>query len=1148
MIALKEDKPHMGTNEQSLLRALVTDVNRRLNPTQREIAEQRYLGLFQFIDLTKDFFFSYTYDLTRTLQHNMAVASPIKLACVNPQSRAMHTWNSYLGANASIVHEQHIEIGLSVWVITLIHGAFVQRRCSFFGQIAHLYLLARRSRHFAGTRYLKRGVSDAGHVANDVELEQIVHEERAQEGVFSSFSQMRGSIPIFWTQETSVTMPKPPIVLNRIDPTYAATRLHFADLFRRYSAPILILDLTKQTERREREMIVSHEFRRAIEHLNVDTDDGETQGSQRIRYCALDFSQVSKHRDLNVLDALEDVAKWSLHELGFFCSRPVALSSSITKTLLQTRMHKHRARQSSSAAVECQALLHSLQLGVVRTNCIDCLDRTNVAQFTIGAHALSQMLATVGASSSPVLESSNPAILVLMELYSTVGDLISLQYGGSEAHKKMSQQPSAGDLTGTTLKHKDLLTSIRRYYSNAFTDRLKQDAINIFLGNFVPAETTTESHDLWELESDYYLHNFHVQSGTVLSMRARRDRWLSTSSTDEDIQRGRCRSSGSAHVGEAVAPLLWRRARVERRCKRQTALLQKWWRDSIKEFESSSEWHLSRCLHEVSETELAPMSRFERLHQPHKITQFDKVFSYDFMVPISLTKEVPQSTADPLFSRVHDNASESIRQTAHSPMRNSRVLGSMKSVGPSAALVAVAAAAVSELNCDDVVSKPDNSETEASEMPPSKKGVDKKQRTPCEDSKITLRRFVRELFPRTPPTIPEMETDNCPIQLHNSTLMAVSGTCEEHQGTGDIDGGARQIQSCQAVATPSDVTITPRDVNRTFITAISSSQEIEDGYREYGDYVRLALDPSILATEDVTSASPHATSFESANVLGELSFRVKAWDVDAHDVGAVREAAQSAGIARVIPRGTYEGLPRSTPARDVIAIIYEELDAIAGIDRDRISSRASMDSMRVLATVIAPRLHQRVLFIASPRCQEARGQDSNCMAGQIFSTSPRGKLRANVHFDMPAVVEQIALTLAKLSAVNEVYSEYLRRDLLSSPHSTYISERCCSLCPILCCSCSSRRHVTTQPRSCYADVVRGDSSARRYSAIATEIERPGMACVGKRRLEIPLVFERISTDLYARRTNKYMLFNCVAAEGAALFFPDVCDGVCDSLE
>jgi len=50
-------------------------VNRRLNPTQREIAEQRYVGLFQFIDLSKDFFFSYTYDLTHSLQHNMTAAT-----------------------------------------------------------------------------------------------------------------------------------------------------------------------------------------------------------------------------------------------------------------------------------------------------------------------------------------------------------------------------------------------------------------------------------------------------------------------------------------------------------------------------------------------------------------------------------------------------------------------------------------------------------------------------------------------------------------------------------------------------------------------------------------------------------------------------------------------------------------------------------------------------------------------------------------------------------------------------------------------------------------------------------------------------------------------------------------------------------------
>ena len=40
-----------------------------------------------------------------------------------------------------------------------------------------------------------------GKVANDVEHEQIMHDESASaEGTFSSFLQMRGSIPTFWTQ------------------------------------------------------------------------------------------------------------------------------------------------------------------------------------------------------------------------------------------------------------------------------------------------------------------------------------------------------------------------------------------------------------------------------------------------------------------------------------------------------------------------------------------------------------------------------------------------------------------------------------------------------------------------------------------------------------------------------------------------------------------------------------------------------------------------------------------------------------------------------------------------------------------------------------------------------------------------------------
>lgn len=149
------------------------------------------------------------------------------------------------------------------WILPIIHGAVVQRKVNDYGRSLNLVLIARRSRHFAGTRYLKRGVNEQGKVANEVEHEQIVHDQSkfTSAGAFSSYLQIRGSIPIFWTQESSVTMPKPPIELNRVDPTYAATQLHFEDLFKRYSSPILALDLVKQSEKREREVRVGNEYR-----------------------------------------------------------------------------------------------------------------------------------------------------------------------------------------------------------------------------------------------------------------------------------------------------------------------------------------------------------------------------------------------------------------------------------------------------------------------------------------------------------------------------------------------------------------------------------------------------------------------------------------------------------------------------------------------------------------------------------------------------------------------------------------------------------------------------------------------------------------------------------------------------------------------
>lgn len=69
-------------------------------------------------------------------------------------------------------------------------------------------------------RYLKRGVNDRGRVANDVETEQIVLDEEAgsRKGKMSSVVQMRGSIPLFWSQEASRFSPKPDIICKNIKP------------------------------------------------------------------------------------------------------------------------------------------------------------------------------------------------------------------------------------------------------------------------------------------------------------------------------------------------------------------------------------------------------------------------------------------------------------------------------------------------------------------------------------------------------------------------------------------------------------------------------------------------------------------------------------------------------------------------------------------------------------------------------------------------------------------------------------------------------------------------------------------------------------------------------------------------------------------
>lgn len=78
--------------------------------------------------------------------------------------------------------------------------------------------------------------------------------------------------------------------------------------------------------------------------------------------------------------------------------------------------------------------LPSFQSGVLRTNCIDCLDRTNVAQYAYGLAALGRQLHAMGLTDMPKVDPDSSIAEALMDMYQSMGDALAQQYGGSEAH------------------------------------------------------------------------------------------------------------------------------------------------------------------------------------------------------------------------------------------------------------------------------------------------------------------------------------------------------------------------------------------------------------------------------------------------------------------------------------------------------------------------------------------------------------------------------------------------------------------------------------------------------------------------------------------------------------------------------------------
>lgn len=122
------------------------------------------------------------------------------------------------------------------------------------------------------------------------------------------------------------------------------------------------------------------------------------------------------------------------------------------------------------------------QKGIIRSNCIDSLDRTNVTQCYMAQKALNLQLQRVGVlNSSECISMFDEEYGKFRILWAEQGDEISLEYAGTNALKGDLVRYGKKTLSGLI---KDGMSALSRYYLNNFHDGIRQDALDLISGHY----------------------------------------------------------------------------------------------------------------------------------------------------------------------------------------------------------------------------------------------------------------------------------------------------------------------------------------------------------------------------------------------------------------------------------------------------------------------------------------------------------------------------------------------------------------------------------------------------------------------------------------------------------------------------------------
>uniref|UniRef100_A0A8C9DIU7 Synaptojanin-1 n=1 Tax=Prolemur simus TaxID=1328070 RepID=A0A8C9DIU7_PROSS len=340
-------------------------------------------------------------------------------------------WNQSLH-----LHLKHYGVNCDDWLLRLMCGGVEIRTIYAAHKQAKACLISRLSCERAGTRFNVRGTNDDGHVANFVETEQVVYLDDS----VSSFIQIRGSVPLFWEQP-GLQVGSHRVRMSRgFEANAPAFDRHFRTLKNLYGKQIIVNLLGSK----EGEHMLSKAFQN---HLKA------SEHAADIQMVNFDYHQMVKGGKAEKLHSVLKPQVQKFLDYGFFYF-------------------------NGSEVQRCQS-------GTVRTNCLDCLDRTNSVQAFLGLEMLAKQLEALGLAEKPQLVTRFQE--VFRSMWSVNGDSISKIYAGTGA---LEGKAKSGKL-------KDGARSVTRTIQNNFFDSSKQEAIDVLLlGNTLNSDLADKARAL----------------------------------------------------------------------------------------------------------------------------------------------------------------------------------------------------------------------------------------------------------------------------------------------------------------------------------------------------------------------------------------------------------------------------------------------------------------------------------------------------------------------------------------------------------------------------------------------------------------------------------------------------------------------------